>query len=85
MFWESGRRGWTRDFKRLTIATSVIFSIIGAILTGLATNDSDACVSPQSSGIFGTILTAIGVILAAVSSRDVPAEPGPGFFSIITG
>jgi hypothetical protein len=71
------KKGWTKPTKGSFIATSVIFGIIGAILTGLGTNDSDACVSPKSAGILGTILTGLGVILAAISSKDVPPPSPP--------
>jgi hypothetical protein len=45
-----------------------VFSVIRAILTALATNDSDACVDLRAASIVGTVLTGIGIILAAAAS-----------------
>lgn len=50
------------------ILNSILFSVIGAVLTGLQTNDSDACVSFRAAGVIGTIFTALGIMFAAVTS-----------------
>jgi NADH:ubiquinone oxidoreductase subunit 5 (subunit L)/multisubunit Na+/H+ antiporter MnhA subunit len=52
----------------MDIFVSLVFAIVGAVLTGLASNDSKACVSFQTAGTLGTILTGIGIILAAAAS-----------------
>lgn len=60
----------TREAKVCSIVTSVLCSIVGAILTGLGTLDSSACVNLQWASIVGAILVGIGIILAAISSED---------------
>jgi hypothetical protein len=44
------------------------FNFIFGVLTGLQTNGSDACVSFRAAGVIGTIFTAMGIILAALTS-----------------
>jgi hypothetical protein len=61
------RDNWNRS-KPALILTSLLFAIVGAILTGLGVNDDDECVSFRTAGIVGTIYTGIGIILVAITS-----------------
>lgn len=54
--------------KSWVILSTCFFAIAGAILSGVAANDPDACIDLRLTSIFGTIYTGIGIILAAVAS-----------------
>lgn len=52
------------------ILCAMLFSAVGAVLTGIGTNDPTACVNTQKAGIVGTVYTGMGIILAAFASYD---------------
>jgi protein-S-isoprenylcysteine O-methyltransferase Ste14 len=60
--------------KAALMTASVLYAVIGAILSELGSNDPKACVDLRITSIFGTILTGIGIILSAWASRTNPDE-----------
>jgi hypothetical protein len=70
------RFGWRFSSKAALMTASVFYTVIGATLSGLGSNDPKACVDLRKTSIFGTILTGIGIILSAWASRTNPDSPG---------
>ena len=60
--------GGNSDPKALMVIAGSVCAIMGAILTALAENDDDACVNLRNASIWGTVLTGIGIFLAAITS-----------------
>lgn len=64
--------------KAALMTASVLYAVIGAILSGLGSNDPKACIDLRITSIFGTILTGIDIILSAWASLTNPDETALG-------
>jgi hypothetical protein len=62
---------WSPNWKNWTVAVSLLTSIPGLAILCVAAADTDNCVG-ESAPIFGTILSGIGLIFAALGSMEIP-------------
>jgi hypothetical protein len=57
-----------RIAKWIVTLASVVDGVIGAIYLSLGIDDPDAHVNQRFTGIYGTVLTGLGIVLSALVS-----------------